>query len=792
MPLTHTKRAGTRRTDAEEEHGTMNQWRGAGDDSQADGGVFALDGDDDLDMPGSYKKRKRKANLSSVPHSYMDEDMDQKDSDRPGRYALPAAAAILSAASASNHTSLNHPLVLGNGNGLKHNLSDGALDASAALSQLSTVAASNRNAGTSVAGGTGFGSAFSSNTTFSSNSANTSPGASGGPVSKTVAATNAWMVAFAQGVSPFTSSAPFTPLEPLELQRILSLDMEQLHGLAPELLARALMQCAMLAHGSRYTGNLETSAQHGWKAWQLVKVCLGRKRVHTIATLAQTLVSSLELLAYYFLGTSDFFKVRTVVQHAYHVFVNHRHFLADSTAHRVLGLMIGASCSIEDTEFWLAKAKALNLQATTPYETSGWVVLALMLSSGVIGLGDRDILPFRTKQLQDRDFSHKMSILHVIDESDKAVAFFEATPTCLNDIHSQKVCKIHKAVLDGCRALILWQCGFDKEASTSVARVVAVGKPSEVSRLPHLMALAWCTQIARHLNLRQLYSKGLEYLEEGTFSYAYIRMLSDELKKSVSLTDSIIPEESGSSMLTPDDGNSGSSGASTLAGANLSGAMSGAPNALFKTALPAASVFARSGSGGFTSKLGTSPSILSSPGPSRLSMVGSGGSQSAGEKANVFGGNGATSSSPRTDEEAGMNGITPMRPNPMKVTTVSSIFNRGASGAAQSVSPQMQSVSPQLSMSPHHLQGVSPHLLQGVSPLAQGLSPFTTLGGTPLIQPHLMPHLNQFSPQIPSFLGIGSTFSPGTLGQSTSPNWAGASALNNEYLMDSSEPNQWN
>jgi len=556
-----------------------------------------------------------------------------------------------------------------------------------------------------------------------------------------------------------------------------------MNSLPPELLARALMQCAMLAHGSRYTGNLETSAQHGWKAWQLVKVCMGRKRVHTISNLAQTLVSSLELLSYYFLGTSDFFKVRTIVQHAYHIFVNHRQFLADSTAHRVLGLMIGASCSIEDTEFWLAKAKALNLQATTPYETSGWVVLALMLTTGVIGTGDRDFLPLRNKQLQDREFSHKMSTLHVIDESDKAVAYFEATPTCLNDPHSQKVCKIHKAVLEGCRAVILWQCSFDKEASNSVARVMAAGKPSEVSRLPHLISIAWSTQVAKNLNLRSAYTKGLEYLEEGTYSYAYIRLLYDELKKPVSLSDSLSSEDSSTTMMSADDGNVTSNVPS-----QSSGQTHGTPSNVFKSTIPSTSIFSRSGSGTFghtkLSTPGTPPSLLSG-GPSRLM----GSSEQSPKNSGVFG----STSSPRTEDEMGMNGITPMRPNPMKVTTVSSIFNRSSatSGANQSVSPQMQSVSPQLSMSPHHLQGVSPHLLQGVSPLAQGLSPFTALGGNPLIQSHLMPHLNQFSPQIPSFLGVGSTFSPGTL-QSSSPSWTNSSTLNNEYLMDSSEPNQWN
>ena len=378
---------------------------GGWSDSQTDGGVFALDGDDDVEVSvgGSFKKRKRKVTLG---HHYMDEDVDLKEGEvRPGRYALPAAAALLSAAAASANHGMNHPLVLGStsnggsatsssdrlGGPLKHNLSDQALDASAALSQLSNAATSMSSAGSGASGSSNssvnaifsFGSAKgfgkSSSSTIPTNASpsqamGTSGGAASGASSKTVAATNAWMIAFAQGVSPFTSSAPFSPLEPLELQRVLSLDSDQLTSLSPELLARALMQCAMLAHGSRYTGNLDTSSQHAWKAWQLVKVCMGRKRVHVISALAQTLVSSLELLSYYFLGASDFFKARVIVQHAYHIYVNHKPFLAESTAHRVLGLMIGASCSLEDTEFWLAKAKALNLQATTPYETSGWVV----------------------------------------------------------------------------------------------------------------------------------------------------------------------------------------------------------------------------------------------------------------------------------------------------------------------------------------------------------------------------------------------------------------------------------
>lgn len=765
MPLTQTKRTTSTRGRLEHEEEAGQLWRGNKDDSQADGAVFALDGDDDMDMPGSYKRRKRKATLTQT---YMDEDMSDKDG--PGRFALPAAAALLSAAAANAHTSINHPVMLGNGSGgLKHNLSDQALDASAALSQLSSASpATSGTAGFSFGNGAGY-SLSTAEALLNSHAPIAGSGSVAPPVKM---ATSAWLSAYAQGVSPFTSQASFAPLDAVELQRVLNMNKEQLETLQPDILARALMDCAKMAHGSRYTGNLETSEQHAWKAWMLVRVCTGKRRVHTLPQLAQSLVSSLELLAYYYIGTSDFYKLRVVVQHMYHIYMSHKPYIADSTAHRVLGFMIGASCCLDDIEFYLAKAKALNLQATTPYETSGWVVLSLMLASTIIGTGDRDPLPQRSKSLSDREAKHKIAVLHVIEESEKAVTFYEATPSGMTEPNSPKVCRIHRLVLEGCRALVQWQCGYDSDAIEHAKRVLTGLPPCEVSRLPHLISLAYCTQVARCTNQRALYKQGLELLAEGIDFYAYIRMMYNELKKPptslelVGVDENSLEETTAMAVTAP-------SMSLTNPGLN------NAPLGLFKGS--GTSMFSRTGSSGFSSKVGSS-SGTSSPisGMRNLSVS----SPVAPPLSSMNATGAGTTLSPRTEEESGMGSMAPMRPNPMKVSLFARTAAPSHSGAAgQSVSPQtMQSVSPSgmQSVSPHHFQGISPHL--GVSPLGQGISPFTN----PLLQTHLVPP--QFSPQISSFLNVGA-FSPGGM-QSTSPSWNSTPNLTNEYLMDSTEPSQ--
>lgn len=829
MPLTHSKRTSAiLRSVREEEalHGPSNvQWR-QGDDS-ADGGVFALDGDEEMDAPGSYKKRKRKA---SVMSTYMDEDMIEKE---PGRFSFPAAAALLSAANADS--SLNHPVLLGNGSSatLKHNLSDQALDASAALSQLSSSISPASSAPsvppTNVPPGFSFanspytfnpsatGAAGATSLVQTPNNATATP-----PVKM---ATAAWLGAYAQGVSPFTSQASFQPLDAVELQRVLNMPKQQLETLPPDTLVRALMECAKMAHGSRYTGNLDTSAQHAWKSWTLVKVCTGKNRVHTIGSLAQTLVSSLELLVYYFIGTSDFYKVRVVVHNMYHIYLNHRPYIADATAHRVLGFMIGNSCCLDDVEFYLAKAKALNLQATTPYETSGWVVLSLMLATSVIGIGDKDTLPTRTRPLSERESNHKTAVLHVIDESDKAVSFYEATPAGSLESNTAKVCKIHRLVLEGCRALVYWQRGFDAEAVEHAKNVLNSLKPCEVSRLPHLMSLTYCTHVARCTNQGALYQKGLEMLAEGIDFYPYIRLLYNELKKPpTALEMGLGPDDT--HLITGDECKptllvSGANGLALAAspsssvtnGSSLShntSGSAGSPIGLFKNQSQSSSssnLFARSGSSGFTSsKNSTASSSLNTTAPmAGASASSAGGGISSGQSGvsspvtglrslSVSGaqplssltGKFESTGSPRASgsEE---DGVTPMRPNPMKVSLLSR-----AGSTSQSMSPQaMQSISPQgmQSVSPHHFQAISPHL--GVSPLTQGLSPFAGLS-TQLIQPHLLPPgMSQFSPQIPSFLNVGA-FSPM---HSNSPNsWSNTPNINGEsYMMDSSESSQaWN
>lgn len=559
QPVVQSKRSNAKRTAEDESsgHSDTTKWRPSSNNDDSETAVFQLDGDDPDSTIESRtptippKRRKRKLN-AQPSSSYRDSDAELKTD-------------------ASNIQSRPRFSLVGNGHGPSgfghmkpstSHIQDSMHDASTALTQLSStpMTRTQLNHGsydiqggqsasslgqTSHLGNSGVQSSHlhSTSTGFGNPSYSGHSGISGAmqlsaASSKTVSATNAWMVAFSQGVSPYTSTAPFSPLDPLELQRVLLADKEHQTTFPLEIISKAFMQCAMLAHGSRYTGNIYTASQHGSKAWQLLKTIMRPLGAHTQPALAQHIVTGMELLFYFYLGQAEFYKVRTIAAHAYYVLTLHRKHLVDATAHRILGIQIGTSASLDDVEFWLAKAKALNLQATTPFETSGWVVLALMLTGEVMSTSGNFLLPYRAKQLSEREFTHKIAVLQVVDESEKAVAFFETTQACQSDATNIKVCKIHKAVLNGCRALVLWQAGYDSEAMINVNKILSSGKPDTTSRLPHMVALSWAAQVARCLGHATIVTRFIEYLEEGSAQYDLIRFYLDELRAPVGSTNS--------------------------------------------------------------------------------------------------------------------------------------------------------------------------------------------------------------------------------------------------------------
>lgn len=293
------------------------------------------------------------------------------------------------------------------------------------------------------------------------------------------AISNGLLVAYARAVSPF-SSTNFTLRDAAELQRLLQTEKNRLASIDTPTLIKAFVECTMVAHGSRYCSNFSLAQKYADKSHDILRLLLTtRQNMNSpdFTQNVQSLVSGMELLIYFCIGSDELLRSRQIITEAMRLLTLYKKSISNSTAHRILGLQIGACADNEDAFFYLQKANRLQLPSETQTEVSGYVVLALMLSGRCLTRGDTALLP-QLSIATEQDMPFLTQSLEVLDRCEVAVSHFQSTQKAGQDL--EHLLAVYRGVLAGARAVAYSQMGLTAKASQEASKIIAMGKSTPV------------------------------------------------------------------------------------------------------------------------------------------------------------------------------------------------------------------------------------------------------------------------------------------------------------------------
>jgi hypothetical protein len=293
------------------------------------------------------------------------------------------------------------------------------------------------------------------------------------------AISNGLIVAYARAVSPF-ASMNFTVRDAADLQRLLQTEKNRLSSIDTPTLIKAFVECTMVAHGSRYCANFTLAQKYADKSQDILRLLLTNRQnmgSPEFTQNVQSMVSGMELLIYFCIGSDELLRCRQLITEAGRLLTIYKKHISAATAHRILGLQIGACADNEDAFFYLQKANRLQLPAETQADVSGYVVLALMLSGRCLTRGDTALLP-QLSATSETDVAFHSQSLDVLDQCEVAVKHFESTQKQTQDV--DHLLSVYRAVLAGARAVTYWHMGLSAKASEQASKIIQMGRSTPV------------------------------------------------------------------------------------------------------------------------------------------------------------------------------------------------------------------------------------------------------------------------------------------------------------------------
>lgn len=348
-----------------------------------------------------------------------------------------------------------------------------------------------------------------------------------------------WIFAFDSYLSPFMSNIEHDLFDWNEIEKFLNLSQVEIEKIKFDLIIVKMLQFSILAHGSQACLKFEKSKAFGYKAYKILKIIVKNENTyHMNPQDTKFVLTTIDLLCYYFLGIADFYKSENLCSIAYKIYVSNKNNVENSLAYRVFALNIASSICINDIDYWLSNSRQIITQLKTPYELTGLIIFALYLTSAIFSysFSVKEILPSRPLKLTEKELNHKISVLNMIEESEKVIIFFESSTYCINNPGLKKNCHVFKAILNACRSLILWQSGFESDAIDFVHKSILEGGPIENFKLYHLISLSYSAQVARHLNQKQYFKQIMKYLYPSIENYPLIKIYYEHLSKPLLLS----------------------------------------------------------------------------------------------------------------------------------------------------------------------------------------------------------------------------------------------------------------
>lgn len=179
---------------------------------------------------------------------------------------------------------------------------------------------------------------------------------------------------YTKSVQPI-SSAQTSAIDAGNLQRLLQTERARVANIDTLTLVKAFNECAMVAHGSRHSGNAALGQKYADKAFQIATLLLN-SRQHTpeFGEHIQQIVVGMELLVLFLVGSDDGVRCRQLTTEAYRLLHTFRSKVSTATAHRIYVLQIGASATNDDALFYMRKIIDVNLEEDPDYAVSGFIV----------------------------------------------------------------------------------------------------------------------------------------------------------------------------------------------------------------------------------------------------------------------------------------------------------------------------------------------------------------------------------------------------------------------------------
>lgn len=281
------------------------------------------------------------------------------------------------------------------------------------------------------------------------------------------------IMAYIRDIQPF-SLAPYSLQDAVELSRFLQADPTQLARIDTFTIVKAFVECVMVAHGCRQLDNGAVSAKYGDRAYQtLVSILKHRLKAPDILPHLGALLSGMDLLSFFLVGSDDLLRARFVISEAYRIFTIYEKHIPKMTAHRIFVLKIGAAIRNVDIVYLLNGIKKLGI---LPDHFAG-IACFIALVSCLVGRH-----PSRTESssvaptmpsLAAEDIWIREQALEIIASTENGMAALERT--LKPSVNLSNLFRTYTAILIGARCICYWQLGYVNQAATEAAKLLEMG-----------------------------------------------------------------------------------------------------------------------------------------------------------------------------------------------------------------------------------------------------------------------------------------------------------------------------
>jgi hypothetical protein len=338
------------------------------------------------------------------------------------------------------------------------------------------------------------------------------------------------LTAFVEKVSPFfPHNMRFSPQLACDLWKLMTMAPQEIRKI--DIMLECFAYSVVLAYGSRVTLNEQLAMDFVSKADEIANYVFFSSiqlLPELISGFADILVSTLVMLGVFKIETYDFNGARICFVQAYNILNMNIGDVTPQVSHRLFAHMAGMSRSTKDMTHWVNSAHALGAGGSTPINR---VMLSLLYCSPSM-LRDPKNKPLPTELyvpasqnlLHSNDLALYQKMLREFDDTDDVVWETEQRNKQQNMETPPDYLFVYKLITEGCRSLVLAQCGFREQALGCAVKCIQYSKilQGRISFWAIPLALAYAVQVSASLNNLNLFQDGLSLFEYFPHYYGFL------------------------------------------------------------------------------------------------------------------------------------------------------------------------------------------------------------------------------------------------------------------------------